>query len=183
VIQRSKLFKLNWRNNMANAKYSTEEQVCIDAANGVINGSSSLMDACRAFKGEPVEFLKKVRTFTIKGELKVVSVRDLRKGDEAQKKAATLFDTLSSSFRRIKDEKRTPAEKVAAEKAGKKASAKRKADAKAKVIASVAESPKAVIKFAEVQIALLQKKEKAPYDLLKAVAAWQAVVEVYTVKK
>ena len=65
---------------MANA-YSKEEQTCIDAANGVINGSTSLMDACRAFKGEPVEFLKKVRTFSIKGELKVVSVRDLRNGD------------------------------------------------------------------------------------------------------
>ena len=70
-----------------------------------------------------------------------------------------------------------------AETSRKKASAKRKADAKVKVIASVAESPKAVIKFAEVQIGLLQKKEKAPFAIPKAIAAWQAVVEVYTVKK
>ena len=167
---------------MANAKYSTEEQTCIDAANGVIDGSTTLMDACRAFKGEPVEFLKKVRTFSIKSELKVVSVRDLLAGNEEQKKAATLYDTLSKSFRRIKEEKRTPAEKATAEKASKKASAKRKADAKAKVIASVAESPKAVIKFAEVQIALLQKKEKASFPIPAAIAAWQAVVVVYTAK-
>jgi hypothetical protein len=167
---------------MANAKYSTEEQTCVDAANGVIDGGNTLMDACRAFKGEPAEFLKKVRTFLVKGELKVVSVRDLRNGNEAQKKAATLFDTLSSSFRRVKEEKRTPVEKATAEKASKKAKQKRTADAKAKVIASVAESPKAVIKFAEVQIAMLKQKEKAPYDLLKAIAAWQAVVVVYTAK-
>ena len=168
---------------MANAKYSKEEQTCVDAANGVIEAGVTLMDACRAFKGEPVEFLKKVRTFSIKGELKVVSVRDLRKGTEEQKKAATLFDTLSSSFRRIREAKRTPAEKATAEKASKKAKQKRAADAKVKVIASVAESPKAVIKFAEVQIALLQKKEKAPFEIVRAIAAWQAVVEVYTAKK
>ena len=70
-----------------------------------------------------------------------------------------------------------------AEKVTKKAKQKRAADAKVKVIASVAESPKAVIKFAEVQIGLLQKKEKAPFAIPKAIAAWQAVVEVYTVKK
>jgi len=67
-----------------------------------------------------------------------------------------------------------------AETLKKKAQGKRKADAKAKVIESVASSPKAVIKLAEVQIALLQKKEKAPYDLLKAVAAWTALKEVYS---
>ena len=62
----------------------------------------------------------------------------------------------------------------------KKASAKRKADAKAKVIEAVASSPKAVIKLCDVQIAMLQQKEKAPYDLLKAVAAWTALKDVYS---
>lgn len=167
---------------MANAKYSTEEQVCIDAANGVIEAGVTLMDACRAFKGEPAEFLKKVRTFLVKGELKVVSVRDLRNGTEEQKKAATLFDTLSSSFRRIKEAKRTPAEKATAEKASKKAKQKRAADAKKKVIEAVAESPKAVIKLCDVQIAMLQQKEKAPFPIPAAIAAWQAVKVVYTAK-
>ena len=67
-----------------------------------------------------------------------------------------------------------------AETAKKKAQQKRKADAKAKVIASVAESPKAVIKLCDTQIAVLQQKEKAPYDLLKAVAAWTALKGVYS---
>jgi hypothetical protein len=67
-----------------------------------------------------------------------------------------------------------------AETAKKKASGKRKADAKAKVIASVAESPKAVVKLCDVQIAMLQKKERASYDLLKAVAAWTALKDVYS---
>ena len=62
----------------------------------------------------------------------------------------------------------------------KKASAKRKADAKAKVIEAVAANPKAVIKLCDVQIAMLQQKEKAPYDLLKAVAAWTALKDVYS---
>ena len=69
-----------------------------------------------------------------------------------------------------------------AETAKKKAQGKRKADAKAKVIEAVAANPKAVIKFAEVQIAMLQKKEKAPFEIAKAIAAWQAVVVVYTAK-
>ena len=67
-----------------------------------------------------------------------------------------------------------------AEKVTKKAKQKRAADAKVKVIASVAESPKAVIKLCDVQIAMLQQKEKAPYDLIKAVAAWSALKEVYS---
>lgn len=67
-----------------------------------------------------------------------------------------------------------------AETLKKKASAKRKADAKAKVIEAVAANPKAVIKLCDVQIAMLQQKEKAPYDLLKAVAAWTALKEVYS---
>jgi hypothetical protein len=164
---------------MANA-YSKEEQACIDAAQEIVSAYGAVRMACENFKGDVAEFLKKIRTFSVKGESKIVSIRDLRAGTAEQKKAATLFDTLSSTFRRIKDEKRTPAEKTAAEKASKKAKTKRAADAKAKVIASVAESPKAVIKLCDVQIAMLQQKEKAPYDLLKAVAAWTALKEVYS---
>ena len=163
---------------MANAKYSTEEQKIIDAADESVGKYGEVKKLCAAFAGDRSVFLKKIRTF---GE-KLISVRDLRKGDETQKLAATRYDTISTTFRRIDEEKKTPAEKATAEKASKKASAKRKADAKAKVIASVAESPKAVIKFAEVQIALLQKKEKAPFEIAKAIAAWQAVVVVYTAK-
>ena len=70
-----------------------------------------------------------------------------------------------------------------AEKASKKAKQKRAADAKIKIIEAVAESPKAVIKLCDVQIAMLQKKEKAPYDLPKAIAGWTALKEIYTVEK
>jgi len=179
VTQRSKLFKLNWRNKMANA-YSKEEQACIDAAQEIVSAYGAVRMACENFKGDVAEFLKKIRTFLVKGESKIVSIRDLRAGTAEQKKAATLFDTLSSTFRRIKDEKRTPAEKAAAEKASKKAKTKRAADAKAKVIESVASSPKAVIKFCETQVSALQQKEKAPFDIPRAIAAWQALAAVYT---
>jgi hypothetical protein len=60
-----------------------------------------------------------------------------------------------------------------------KARNKRKADAKAKVIESVASSPKAVIKLSEVQVVALQQKEKAPFDIPRAIAAWQALAAVY----
>lgn len=163
---------------MANA-YSKEEQAIINAADEALGKYGDVKKLCAAFTGDRKEFLKKIRTF---GE-KVVSVRDLRAGTAEQKKAATLFDTLSSTFRRIDEEKKTPAEKAAAEKASKKAKTKRAADAKAKVIASVAESPKAVIKFCETQVSALQQKEKAPFDIPRAIAAWQALAAVYTVKK
>ena len=164
---------------MANAKYSTQEQQIINAVDDAVGKYGEVKKLCAAFTGDRKEFLKKIRTF---GE-KVVSVRDLRNGNEAQKKAATLFDTLSSTFRRIDEEKKTPAEKAAAEKAAEKAKKKRAADAKIKVIESVAANPKAVIKFCETQVSALQQKEKAPFDIPRAIAAWQALAAVYTVKK
>ena len=160
---------------MANAKYNTQEQAIIDAADEALGKYGEVKKLCAAFTGDRKEFLKKIRTF---GE-KVVSVRDLRKGNEAQKIAATRYDTISTTFRRIDEEKKTPAEKATAEKAAEKAKKKRAADAKAKVIESVASSPKAVIKLAEVQVAALQQKEKAPFDIPRAIAAWQSLAAVY----
>lgn len=163
---------------MANA-YSKEEQAIINAADEALGKYGEVKKLCAAFTGDRKEFLKKIRTFSVKGEPKIISVRNLRDGNDAQKQAATRYDTISTTFRRIDDEQQTPAEKAAAEKARKKAKTKRIADAKAKVIEAVAANPKAVIKLAEVQVAALQQKEKAPFDIPKAIAAWQALSAVY----
>ena len=73
----------------------------------------------------------------------------------------------------------TPAEKATAEKAAKKTTAKKQAAAKAAVIESITESPKAVLKLVSVQIAALKKRERAPFEIAAAIAAWEALGKVY----
>ena len=163
--------------------FSNTELLIANAADGVISAGVTLAVLCRAFvsaKGDVKALLQKVRTFNLDGVDTVVSVRDLKVGNDEQKKAGKRFATLQTTFWRIGLEDATPAQKAVAEKAAKKATATKQAAAKVAVIESITESPKAVIKLVKVQVAALQKKEKAPFDIPAAIAAWEALGAVYT---
>ena len=163
--------------------YTADEQLMADAADKVGVAYGDCKKLCKAFviaKGDVAAYLKKGRTFALDGVDTVISVRDLKLGNEEQKKAGKRFATLQTTFWRIGVESMTPAEKAAAEKVAKKKTAKKKTAAKAAVIASVADSPKAVIKLVAVQVAALKNRDKAPFDIPAAIAAWEALGKVYT---
>lgn len=162
--------------------FNAIEKSIVDAVDGTISAGVTLATLCRAFvatKGDVKALLQKLRTFALDNVDTVVSVRDLKVGNDEQKKAGRRFATLQTTFWRIGLEDATPAQKAVAEKAAKKATATKQAAAKVAVIESITESPKAILKLVKVQVAALQKKEKAPFDIPAAIAAWEALGAVY----
>ena len=162
--------------------YTADEQLIADAADKVGVAYGDCKKLCSAFlaaKGDVSAYLKKGRTFALDGVDTVVSVRDLKAGNDEQKKAARRFATLQTTFWRLGVENMTPTEKATAEKVAKKATAKKQAAQVKAVIEKVADSSKAVRKLVAVQVAALKEREKAPFDIPAAIAAWEALGAVY----
>ena len=179
----SKQLKQVAKSIKASYGYTADEQLMADAADKVGVAYGDCKKLCVAFiaaQGDIAEFLKKGRTFSIDGTDTVVSVRDLKAGNEEQKKAGKRFATLQTTFWRIGVESMTPAEKATAEKVAKKVTAKKKAAQVKAVIEKVADSSKAVLKLVAVQVAALKNREKAPFDIPAAIAAWTQLGKVYT---